>query len=104
MEYSEEEAIKHDLHHLSDYQAFADKYGITDLVTFVRTYDIYELTAFMPPAPTPTEKTIFAELIGVNAESGYMDFARSNNTFELMMQWQERTNNLDLGRLDYQTA
>ncbi len=92
------EVLKHDLHHLDKYKAFCALYGIEDLVQFVKLYDIFELVSFLPAQPTEEEKRILHELIGVQNESGYLDYQRSTNTFELIMQWQER-----LQRFDYHT-
>jgi hypothetical protein len=83
-----------DAHHWQDYVNFCQRYGISDVENFVKLYDIYELTAFMPPYPTEKEKKVLQELVGVQTESGYMDYQRSNNTFELIMQWREKTENL----------
>ena len=83
--------LEHDQHHLDKYKAFAELYGIEDLETFVRLYDIFELVSFMPSEPTEAQKKALQELIGVEAPFGYMDYYRSGNTFELVMQWQEKT-------------
>jgi hypothetical protein len=96
MHFSGMEDIKHDLYHLDKYQEFCELYGITDLVQFVKLYDIYELVAFMPPNPTASEKAAFQQLVGTTTESGYMDYQRTNNTFELLMQWVEATGNFHL--------
>ncbi len=50
---------------------------------------------FFPPKPTEKEKAALQRLIGVKGETyGYMDYVKSNNTFELIMQWREATDNL----------
>ena len=87
------ESLRHDKHHLAQYKAFCELYEIEDLESFVRLYDIFELVSFMPANPTTEEKKVLNELVGTRTESGYMDYQRSNNTFELIMQWQERTGN-----------
>lgn len=87
------ENFKHDAHHLDKYKAFQDLYDIDDLEKLVKLYDIYELVSFLPPSPTPKQKEVLNQLIGVTSESGYMDFTRSTNTFELIMRWQEETGN-----------
>ena len=80
---------------LPQYRNFANLYGVPEaqFEVFVGLYDIDELQAFMPPAPTAEEKSVFQELVGVQGEKGYMDYVKSNNTFELIMQWRERTGN-----------
>ncbi len=83
--------FEHDQHHLAQYQAFASLYGIENLEQLVKLYDIFELVAFMPANPTNRQKEALQELIGVEAPLGYMDYYRSGNTFELIMQWQEKT-------------
>jgi hypothetical protein len=95
------EELKHDQHHLDKYRAFCDLYGIEDFVQFVRLYDIYELVSFLPAQPTEAEKRLLNELNGAVAESGYLDYQRSTNTFELIMQWQERTGNFDRHALSF---
>lgn len=84
-------------HRLDRYRLFSDAYDLkeSDFSTLVDLYDIDELLSFMPPKPTSNEKAVFQELIGVTGVSGYIDYRKSNNTFELIMQWRERTNNLD---------
>ncbi len=85
------ENFPHDRHHLDAYEQFAQRYEVQDFEQLVRLYDVYELTAFLPPQPDAAQKVLFNELVGVQRESGYLDYARSTNTFELIMQWQERT-------------
>lgn len=80
-------------HRLDRYKAFAERYGISDLETFVELYEIDELEGFLPPEPSDTEKSVLNELVGVKGTAGYMDYVKSNHTFELIMQWQEQTGN-----------
>jgi len=80
-------------HRLDRYRAFAETYGISDFETLVRLYDIDDLEAFLPPQPTAEEKMTLNALIGLRGVEGYMDYVKSNHTFELIMQWQERTGN-----------
>ena len=84
-----------DAHQMAQYEAFAKLYDIKDLATFIQLYDVFELVSFMPSQPTEEEKALFNELLGTTTDSGYMDYQRSNNTFELIMQWQERTGRFD---------
>ncbi|MCU0450504.1 MAG: hypothetical protein MUC97_11790 [Bernardetiaceae bacterium] len=93
--------LPHDQHHLDKYRAFCELYGITNLTEFVRLYDIYELTCFLPAQPTEAQKLALQAVLGAMAESGYLDYQRSNNTFELIMQWQERTGNFDQHALNF---
>lgn len=88
-----ENNLEHDKHHLDKYQAFCELYEIEDWQRMVKLYDIFELISFLPPNPTEKEKTALQNAIGAEAESGYLDYKRSNNTFELIMQWQEATEN-----------
>lgn len=80
-------------HRLDRYKEFAERYNLSDLETFVGLYEIDELEGFLPPQPSQTEKAVLNELIGVKGTAGYMDYVKSNNTFELIMQWQEQTGN-----------
>lgn len=83
--------FEHDQHHLDKYKAFAELYGIDDLEKLIKLYDIFELVSFLPANPTEKQKQLLQELIGVEAPLGYMDYYRSGNTFELIMQWQEKS-------------
>jgi hypothetical protein len=87
------ENFKHDQHHLEKYIQFFEKWELQDFENFVKYYDIYELTAFLPPNPSSKEKETLKNLIGTTTESGYLDYQKSNNTFELIMQWREKTGN-----------
>jgi hypothetical protein len=74
---------------------FCKAYEIQDMESLDRLYEIDELILFLPPQPTDSEKRILQELIGLQGETyGYMDWVKSNNTFELIMQWREQTGNL----------
>jgi hypothetical protein len=95
------DTLPHDQHHLDKYRAFCELYGIADVTEFVRLYDIYELTCFLPAQPTAAEKSALHQVLGAIAESGYLDYQRSNNTFELIMQWQERTGNFNRHALQF---
>lgn len=75
-------------------EVFYQVYEINDPQKIESLYEINELLIFLPPKPTTHEKQVFHELIGVKGESGYLDYDKSNNTFELLMQWREKTNNL----------
>ena len=75
-------------------QHFFSQYGITDMAAFEKLYEVDEMMLFLPPQPTPSEKEILLGLIGTLGETyGYMDYVKSNNTFELIMQWREATGN-----------
>ncbi|SDK40927.1 hypothetical protein SAMN05421823_102666 [Catalinimonas alkaloidigena] len=85
-------SVPSEQHRLPAYLAFADRYDIQDVATFIRLYDIDELTCFLPATPTDEEKRVLNALIGVEGVTyGYLDWIKSNNTFELLMQWQEQT-------------
>lgn len=89
-----ENPFKNEKHHIELYKKFAEEWELTDLETFVQYYDVHELSSFLPINPTNNEKEILKSLIGVTTPSGYMDYQKSNNTFELIMQWREKTDNL----------
>lgn len=73
---------------------FCATYGITDVETFSRLYELDELLLFLPPHPNLFEQQVLQELIGTQGVTyGYLDWVKSNNTFELIMQWRERTGN-----------
>ena len=74
---------------------FYETYGIADTRLFSQLYEMDEVILFMPPQPSLREKEALQSLVGIQGETyGYMDFVKSNNTFELIMQWRERTGNL----------
>ncbi len=93
--------IPHDLHHLDKYEAFCALYHIENVEQFVQLYDVYELVSFLPAAPTDAEKEALSSLVGVQNDSGYMDYTRSTNTFELIMQWQEKLQRFDYHALPF---
>lgn len=80
-------------HRLDQYRRFADAYQVEDFETLVKLYDIDDLQGFLPAQPSEKEKQILRELIGVTGVKGYIDYIKNNNTFELVMQWQEQTGN-----------
>ena len=79
---------------MNNLEDFCRVYDIKDAQKIESLYEIGELLIFMPPNPTAFEKQVFQKLIGVQGEVGYLDYNKSNNTFELLMQWREQTNNL----------
>ena len=89
-----QEPFKNESHLIAEYRTFAEIWEIDDLESLVKLYDIYELYTFLPENPSGKEKKILQSLIGITTPSGYMDYQKSNNTFELIMQWREKTDNL----------
>ncbi|MDX1906093.1 MAG: hypothetical protein SF053_03605 [Bacteroidia bacterium] len=79
------------------FRAFAEKWQIADFDTLTRLYDIHDLEGFLPAYPTEDEKAVLNSLIGTEGADtyGYMDYVKNSHTFELIMQWQERTGNYD---------
>ncbi len=74
---------------------FFNSYDIEDIEAFSELYEIDELVLFLPQNPTPAEKKVLQELLGLRGVTyGYMDWVKSNNTFELIMQWREKTGNV----------
>jgi hypothetical protein len=70
---------------------FCAAYGITDITTFDKLYEVEEIVLFLPSEPTEVEKKTLQELVGLTGTTyGYMDYVKSNNTFELIMQWKEK--------------
>lgn len=79
---------------------FCQKWGITDdktLQTVQNLYEIDQLEAFLPTYPTVEERAAFQEVIGARFDNfyGYMDYQKSSNTFEVIMQWREKTGNFE---------
>ncbi|WP_027002501.1 hypothetical protein [Hugenholtzia roseola] len=78
--------------------AFCSRYEIEDAQKVADLYEIDELVAFLPTYPTDSEKQALQQLLGVawiDSFYGYMDWHKSTNTFELIMQWREKTGNYD---------
>ena len=70
---------------------FCTTYGITDIATFDKLYEVEEIVLFLPSNPTEVEKQGLQELIGIKGLTyGFMDYVKSNNSFELIMQWKEK--------------
>jgi hypothetical protein len=75
--------------------SFLQNYAIADVEALEKLYELDELILFLPMQPTDKEKQALQMLIGTIGETyGYMDYVKSNNTFELIMQWRETTGNL----------
>ncbi|MDX2305333.1 MAG: hypothetical protein NW226_21160 [Microscillaceae bacterium] len=79
---------------MNNLEDFCKQYEISEPEQILRLYELEELLLFLPANPTEEEKLAFQELLGAQSESGYLDYAKSNNTFELLMQWREKTGNL----------
>ncbi len=76
-----------------EFLAFCQKYQLTDPARIAKLYEIEELLMYLPSEPSLEEQTALQKLIGVEGVSGYMDYIKSGNTFELIMQWREATGN-----------
>jgi len=76
------------------YNAFAQAYKLEQehIKAIQEKYEIDELLSFLPAKPNASESQSLKNLIGVTTESGYLDYQKSNNTFELIMQWREQNN------------
>jgi hypothetical protein len=80
---------------LPQYRNFCEAYGIEQFEEVVALYDIDELSAHVPPQPTAAQQQAMQQLVGTTGEAGYMDYIKSNNTFELIMRWQEATQSFE---------
>ena len=77
------------------HQQFCEAYGIEDPPYFAKLYELDEIVLFLPSRPSEEERDALLNLIGLQGETyGFLDYAKSNNTFELIMQWREATDNL----------
>jgi hypothetical protein len=85
--------LDHERERLPQYRNFCELYGLEDFEQVVTLYDIDELRSFLPDQPSQGEKVALQKLVGTTGVKGYMDYVKSNNTFELIMQWQEATGN-----------
>lgn len=80
-----------DSERIEAYWDFAKIYEIPEdkFADFVRLYDINELENAMPKSPNSFQKKLFTKLIGVEGNAVYLDYFRSNNSFEIVMQFFE---------------
>ncbi|MBC7920605.1 MAG: hypothetical protein H7Z75_05885 [Ferruginibacter sp.] len=77
------------------HRQFCEAYGIEDPSHFARLYELDEVILFLPPRPSEEERNALLNLVGLRGETyGFLDYVKSNNTFELIMQWREATGNL----------
>ncbi len=76
-----------------EFLAFCQRYQLADTERVAKLYEIEELLMYLPAEPKPEEQAALQKLIGVEGVSGYMDYIKSGNTFELIMQWREATGN-----------
>lgn len=86
-----ENALHHERLRLKDYERFAELYSIPEerFRLFVHLYDIDELQAAVPEYPTVAQREAFNKVLGAEGVSAYLDYYKTANTFELVMQWQE---------------
>jgi hypothetical protein len=84
-----QEQFPFDRDNISDYAAFAEAYGIEDLQQLVQLYDIHELRMALPQQPTTEQAQALRSCLGATGNAVYLDYYRSNNTFELIMQYHE---------------
>lgn len=80
---------------LPQYRNFCEAYGIEQFEVMVALYDIDELSAHLPHQPSEAQQKALQEVIGTTGVPGYMDYIKSNNTFELIMRWQEKLQNFE---------
>ncbi len=74
---------------------FCQRYDIKQVELFEHLYEIDEILLFLPSHPTEPEKEALQSLIGIEGvTSGFIYYVKSNNTFELIVQWKEKTGNL----------
>jgi hypothetical protein len=98
-DYPEKSPFIYERPRMKRYQAFAARYAVNDLETLVALYDIDNLESFLPPQPNEFERKVFNQLLGTKGVVGYMDYTKEHNTFELIMSWQELTQNHDLNAI-----
>jgi hypothetical protein len=96
--------IENEAHRMDQYMDFCARYGISNWQDVVQLYDVDDLERFLPLQPTALEKQALSELVGITGiKGGYMDYEKAQNTFELVMQWQERTGNHGNNALFFRT-
>lgn len=84
-------SIFNETHRLSRYQTFAKLYSVKNIDLLMQLYDVDELMKLMPLNPSIKQKRAFNDLLGVRGASGYLDYQKSNNTFEIVTRWLEKT-------------
>ena len=77
----------------SSYASFCKKWEIENIEKVERLYDLESLKSFLPDFPTEEDKKALKSVLGVAFDHfyGYIDYQKSTNTFELIMQWREKT-------------
>lgn len=77
----------------NDYTLFCKKWNIEDIKKVEQLYHLEDLKTFLPQEPTEKDKAVLNSVLGASFDNfyGYMDYQKSTNTFELIMQWREKT-------------
>lgn len=77
----------------NEYTLFCKKWNIEDIKKVEQLYHLEDLKTFLPQEPTEKDKAVLNSVLGASFDNfyGYMDYQKSTNTFELIMQWREKT-------------
>jgi len=78
---------------VNGYALFCKRWNIDDVKKVEDMYHLEDLKAFLPDEPTEKDKIALNSVLGASFDNfyGYMDYQKSTNTFELIMQWREKT-------------
>ena len=82
----------------SAYAPFCEKWEIENVEKVEKLYDLESLKAFLPEHPTEEDKAALQSVLGAGFDHfyGYIDYQKSTNTFELIMQWREKTGKFEM--------
>ena len=80
------------------YTLFCQRWNIEDVKKVEDMYHLEDLKAFLPDEPTKEDTLALNSVLGASFDNfyGYMDYQKSTNTFELIMQWREKTGKFEI--------
>ena len=83
---------------INGYALFCQQWNIDDIKKVEEMYHLEDLKAFLPDEPTEKDKIALNSVLGASFDNfyGYMDYQKSTNTFELIMQWREKTGKFEI--------
>lgn len=83
---------------INGYALFCQRWNIDDVQKVEQLYHLEDLKSFLPDEPTEKDKIALNSVLGASFDNfyGYMDYQKSTNTFELIMQWREKTGKFEI--------
>lgn len=83
---------------VNGYTLFCQRWNIEDVKKVEKMYHLEDLKSFLPDEPTEEDKIALNSVLGASFDDfyGYIDYQKSTNTFELIMQWREKTGKFEI--------